>query len=245
MAWSIPAFVAPQLAKNWEFVHVLTEKGMGYIAIGDIHGCYNSLVNLLERIQPSKEDTVVFIGDYIDRGPNTKSVIDYLLEYKEDHACVFLRGNHEEMFLDYLAGDRSGIWESNGGVETLESYWALSSNSKIPQAHIDFIESTQLYLETDEFLFVHAGINPHFSIAENLELFDQDVFLWERSHLRNGSKLWEKTVVCGHTPQAQTLFKENLICIDTGCVFSHIPHLGNMTAIRLPERQVTSVAYSG
>lgn len=219
---------------------------MGYIAIGDIHGCHQSLAKLLEAVKPSKEDVVVFIGDYIDRGPDSKGVLDFLLEYQETQSCIFLRGNHEEMLLDWRDGDRSGIWQSNGGMETLESYWQLgSTKAEIPKAHIAFIEKTRIYYDTPDYLFVHAGINPHFSVSENLEMFNEDVFLWERSHLRNGSKLWEKTVVCGHTPQARVLFKDNLICIDTGCVFSHLPHLGTLTAIRLPEEEIVSVSYVG
>lgn len=213
---------------------------MAFIAIGDIHGCSVTLEALLTELAPTSEDTLIFIGDYIDRGPDSKGVIDLLLAYKQQQSCIFLRGNHEQMLLDALETGNSALWLSNGGKETMESYRRAGLNA-ISDEHLNFIHESLPYYDTEEFLFVHGGIKPRFSVAENLALFDQDVFLWERSHLRTEHNAWEKTVVCGHTPQPHVLFRPHLICIDTGCVFTFIPQFGTMSAIRLPEREVITI----
>ena len=220
---------------------------MGLIAIGDIHGCLVTLENLIKKIAPTDEDELVFIGDYIDRGPDSKGVIAYLMDLATQKRCVFLRGNHEAMMLDYLEDDPSGIWEANGGFETLESYWKdwKPGQPKIPEDHIAFIQQTRLFYETADYFFVHGGLKPRFTIKENLEYFSEDVFLWERTHLKTGSEQWEKTVVCGHTPLAKVLFLPKLISIDTGCVFSYVSHLGVLSAIRLPEQEIISLAFEG
>lgn len=218
---------------------------MGLIAIGDIHGCAETLDVLLEALAPNGEDHLVFVGDYIDRGPNSKAVIDRLLELRETHQCTFLRGNHEALMLGYLDRGEYELWRVNGGIATLSSYLTEERSIRIPRAHIDFIRETQLYLETDEFFFVHAGLKPEESIAANLKQYDEDVFLWERSHLATLELAWEKTVVCGHTPQPEPTDTEQLINIDTGCVYHMHPSLGRLTAVRLPEREYVVVEYVG
>ncbi len=226
---------------------------MGLIAIGDIHGCAATLEALLERLAPSAEDHVVFVGDYIDRGPASRQVIDRLLRLREEVRCTFLRGNHEAFMLAYLdaGGQRlSRLWRTNGGAATLRSYLnGREANSqehvRIPKAHVAFVRATQLYLDTPGFLFVHAGLKPQLSIAENLRRCGEDVLLWERSHLEAPAPAWEKPVVCGHTPQPEPVNRERLIGIDTGCVYHQRPGLGRLTAVRLPERDFVHVDYVG
>jgi serine/threonine protein phosphatase 1 len=213
---------------------------MGLIAIGDIHGCHTALESLLDELSPHPSDQLVFVGDYIDRGPASKEVIDRLLELRERYDCIFLRGNHEAMMLDYLNGQNFSLWQMNGGVETLESY-AADGSTNIPEEHREFLADTRIYHETEEFFFVHGGLKPNISIAENKDRHGEDVFLWERGHLEARMLAWEKTVVCGHTPQPQPIDRPKLICIDTGCVFAPRFGQGSLTAVRLPERKWISV----
>ncbi len=217
---------------------------MGLIAIGDIHGCARTLDALLERLALMPDDHLVFVGDYVDRGPDTKGVIERLIALKKSHRCTFLRGNHEALMLGYLDRDEYDLWRVNGGLATLSSYLE-DGHLYIPPAHIDFIRATELYLDTPDFFFVHAGLKPDLTIAENLERFGEEVFLWERSHLKARELAWEKPVVCGHTPREEPLNEPLLLCIDTGCVYYMYPGLGRLTAVRLPERTFVSVEYRG
>lgn len=218
---------------------------MGLIAIGDIHGCARSLDSLLDQLDVQPDDHLVFIGDYIDRGPDSKGVVDRLLALQESVQCTFLRGNHEDLFLGYLDRDEYDIWAINGGIQTLESYRDETGAISIPETHIAFMRDTEIWLETDEFVFVHAGMRPNLTVAENLEEADPQVFMWERSHLKAATLPWEKTVVCGHTPVSEPVDRGNLINIDTGCVFYANPSLGMLTAVRLPERVYVATPFSG
>lgn len=218
---------------------------MSLIAIGDIHGCARTLEALLERLAPAKDDHLVFVGDYIDRGPDSRSVVDRLLDLREEHQCTFLRGNHEALMLDYVDRGAYELWQMNGGVDTLKSYAIEHQKIEIPKDHIDFIRDTELYYDTPDFFFVHAGLRPELTIEENLEKGDEEVFLWERGHFDARDLAWEKPVVCGHTPQSRPIDREKLIAIDTGCVYYMHPRLGRLTAVRLPEREFITIDYEG
>ena len=218
---------------------------MGLIAIGDIHGCLKTLEVLLEQLAPTDGDHLVFVGDYVDRGPDSKGVIDYLLKLRQSVRCTFLRGNHEALFLGYLDEAAYDIWAINGGIATLNSYMQSGEEVEIPESHIAFLRETIFYYETEEFFFVHAGLKPDLTIAQNIEVGSEDVFLWERSHLKVVDLPWEKTVVCGHTPQPEPTDREKLINIDTGCVFYTHPRMGFLTAVHLPAREYVSIPYRG
>jgi len=219
---------------------------MGLIAIGDIHGCAATLEALLDRLAPTADDHLLFVGDYIDRGPNSKRVIDQLLALREEVPCTFLRGNHEAMMIEYLDAGAFNLWQMNGGVSTLQSYADNGSGEfVIPDAHADFVRNTKLYHETDDFFFVHAGLKAHLSVQENVERDDEQIFLWERGHLEASSFAWEKTVVCGHTPQPEPINREHLLNIDTGCVYHTRPGMGRLTAVYLPEREFVFADFVG
>lgn len=218
---------------------------MNLIAIGDIHGCAHTLDLLIERLAPTSDDHLIFIGDYIDRGPDSKGVIDRLLKLRETYHCTFLRGNHEAFLLDFLEDRDFQLWGMNGGVSTLQSYTNGSREPHIPESHLAFIRETKLYYDAPDFFFVHAGLRPELTIAENLRHCDEQVFLWERDHLEAEELAWEKPVVCGHTPKPEPLNRDKLIDIDTGCVYYMHPRMGHLTAIRLPEREFVSVEYAG
>lgn len=217
---------------------------MGLIAIGDIHGCCKTLDALLEKLAPGKGDELVFVGDYVDRGPCARAVIDRLMKLRNEVKCVFLRGNHEQLMLAYVDYGEYDAWAMNGGVMTLNSYLDANRQLAVPMRHIDFLRDTVLYYDTPDFFFVHAGLDPRLTIAENLASFDEDVFLWERSHLKARTLAWEKPVVCGHTPVEEPVDQPLLINIDTGCVYFMHPGRGRLTAVRLPEREFVSVPYA-
>ncbi|ACF13027.1 metallophosphoesterase [Chloroherpeton thalassium ATCC 35110] len=217
------------------------------IAIGDIHGCILSLKALIQKLDLSEKPQLVFLGDYVDRGPNSKGVIDFLIELNDSYPCVFLKGNHEVMMQDYLIGDCIfDNWKYNGGTETLASYQE-NGHLSIPSSHLKFLAQCRYTYETDDYVFVHGGLKPEFSIRENLENGSNESMVWERTHLSKEAistehPNWEKTVICGHTPQHSPLLLKRLICIDTGCVYySTRPGFGRLTAIELPSRKITQV----
>lgn len=197
-------------------------------AIGDIHGCLVPLRRLMEKIRLSEADELVFIGDYIDRGPDSKGVIDYLLTLRGRY--TFLMGNHERMFLDFLQGKDRFLFLYNGGTETLESYGGVG---KIPASHLDFLNCLLLYYETDEHLFVHGGIRPGIPIQEQ----DSKDLLWIREEFYAYPGRYPKTVVFGHTPMREVLMESDRIGIDTACVYGN-----KLTCLILPSRQVIQVS---
>jgi len=212
--------------------------GEKYIAIGDIHGCARSLRALLQKIRPHRDRTHVFVGDYIDRGPDSKGVVEIVMDFARDHDCVFLRGNHEKMLLDAIQSDKHTFWMINGGLETLESY-GVDTPAEIPEEHRRFFADTRLWYDTPEYLFIHAGLDPGRTIREQLSSPDAEhAALWERSHV-NGPVEWEKPVIFGHTPVPEPLIEERKMAIDTGCVFPGHGY-GTLSALLLPEKSVIS-----
>ncbi|WP_069131373.1 metallophosphoesterase family protein [Rhodohalobacter halophilus] len=205
------------------------------IAIGDIHGCVESLKALWKKLESYPDAKIIFIGDYIDRGPDSKGVVDFLLHVKNDRDCVFLRGNHEQMLLDSFKSKKDYNWIMNGGSSTLDSY-GVNDAVDIPEAHLDFYRQTELYYDTEEYFFVHAGVPSHQPIRETLKTDEfNDFFLWGREHVDSFETPWEKTVVFGHTPRPYPIQKKKMIGIDTGCVYEKLGY-GKLTAVLLPER---------
>jgi serine/threonine protein phosphatase 1 len=207
------------------------------VAIGDVHGCVKTLKALWEKLEPYEDYIHLFVGDYIDRRPDSKGVIDFLLDVRQKRKTIFLRGNHELMLLNALQSGSTQNWMMNGGRSTLESYGEDVSVTDIPDSHITFFKKTRLYFETEKYFFVHAGIPPTLSIKESKEdESTHDCFYWGREHLNAFEPPWEKTVVFGHTPQPFPIQKNKMIGIDTGCVYNR-PGLGKLTAVRLPDNK--------
>lgn len=198
--------------------------------IGDIHGCLDPLRRLMTQLCLSETDEVIFLGDYIDRGPDSRGVIDYLLTLRGRY--TFLMGNHERMFLDFLQGNDRTLFLYNGGTATLESYGGLS---RIPAAHLAFMDRLRLYYETPDFFFVHAGIRPETPLHEQ----DERDLLWIREEFYGYSGRFPKTVVFGHTPMREVLMDEDRIGIDTACVYGN-----KLTCLILPSRDVVQVSNS-
>ena len=197
---------------------------MTYV-FGDIHGCLSSFNALLEFVSPGKDDLVVTLGDYTDRGPASKGVLDRLIELQNEIKLVALRGNHEMMMEEAREGPpASSFWLLNGGIETLASYESRKL-SDVPKAHWEFFENLKSFHVIDRFLLTHATL-PFDKAPEDC---DEDELYWLRYHKLRPRKDG-KFLVCGHTPQEDSLpvVKNGNICIDTGCV-----HGGYLTSLTL------------
>lgn len=228
-------------------IHKVEHDVIGRVfAIGDIHGCPRELEALLnhftKRASLLDDDIVIFIGDYVDRGPDSCGVIELLLSFQEEHEqVVFLKGNHEDMFLGYLdlGGANEYDYLYNGGVACLESYGASPEApleeilEHIPESHIDFLLGLKDWALLDDFIFAHAGVNP----LKTLDEQTQEDLLWIRDEFITNVHAFEKTVVFGHTPYEHPLFHlPYKIGIDTGLVFGN-----RLTAVELTEGKVYSV----
>jgi len=193
---------------------------MRTLAIGDIHGCRRALATLLDSVKPKKDDQLVFLGDYVDRGPDTPGVINTLLKLQSRCKTVFLRGNHELMMLE--ARDsflKSEIWQNCCGMETVTSYGAERRTdwpSSVPDAHWSFLEQTIRALETRKQIFVHACLDPDLEVKEQPDW----ILFWEYFERIRPHKSGKK-IICGHTPQTKGSLGDvgYAICIDTGCVY--------------------------
>jgi serine/threonine protein phosphatase 1 len=186
------------------------------IAIGDIHGCASALRGLLAEIQPTSGDTLVTLGDYVDRGPDSRGVLDALIELKHHCRLVPLLGNHEQMLFSARASQMMcKHWLRFGGEATLRSFGPLGLKALTP-AHLTFLESCHMHFETPTHLFVHANYNP----TKPIDQQDEDTALSLSLHESlPGPHVSGKTVIVGHTAQesGEILDLGYLKCLDTNC----------------------------
>ena len=191
------------------------------IGIGDIHGCHNLLVNLVERIirfNPDN-DTLVFLGDYLDRGHRVRNVVHYLRQLKAQHPdnIVLLLGNHEDTAYNamtfkqtqYSWGDPMGEWIRSGGQATIMSYGGLENCKR---ELLPFIEQLELYHEQDNNIFVHGGI----PVGKTLRTSTPFELIWNRELSYQG----DKTLVVGHSIQLFVVVDNGVVCCDTGAFFT-------------------------
>jgi serine/threonine protein phosphatase 1 len=194
---------------------------MRVLAIGDIHGCLQAFDDLLAWVEPTPEDKLVLLGDYVDRGPDSRGVLDRILQLRQRLNLVCLRGNHEQMMVDAYRGGRpeKKMWLSVGGVEALASYGVVPGSGSldtVPREHWDFLENGLVnYHESELFIFVHATVLCGFDMNEQPDY----ALLWDflPDAMRHHSG---KTVICGHTSQRSGVPKvvPGAVCIDT---FAH------------------------
>ena len=212
------------------------------IAIGDIHGCVNTFQKLLDEINIRKSDTVYCIGDYIDRGPDSKGVIDLILDLrKRGFRVSTLRGNHEQMMMESDAKRTDFMdWYINGGDTTLESFGVASFHDFAPE-YKDFFKRTRYYFESGPFIFVHAGLN--FGPEDLFE--DRDAMLWMRNIAIDKKKLGDRIIIHGHTPRPLEEIvnpeRDDVYNLDAGCVYKDRPGHGYLVALNLTEREWLAV----
>jgi diadenosine tetraphosphatase ApaH/serine/threonine PP2A family protein phosphatase len=217
-------------------------------AVGDIHGRADLLAALLHQIEAdaqaaeAKTRTLVFLGDYVDRGPNVRGVIETLLAgLPQGFETHFLKGNHEALLLDFLRDPATlEAWFLNDGDTTMASYgvdtdalyrararpaeWRDAFAAALPDAHLRFFRGLELSVSRGDYLFVHAGIRPGVPLAAQTE----SDLVWIRRPFLDWNEPFEKCVVHGHTPGHELVTRANRICVDTGACFT-----GRLTAVRL------------
>jgi serine/threonine protein phosphatase 1 len=197
------------------------------LVIGDIHGAVSALRRLLARLRPTPDDTLLFLGDYIDRGEDSRSVLDTLMELESQYDCIFLKGNHEDLFITAYdgAGEDWGLWLLNGGLKTLQDFDCVLP----PDRYVEWLRRLRPFHETDTHYFVHAGVQPGMPPSDT----DESDRLWIREPFLSSSWNWGKTIVFGHTVQLRgPLVEANKIGIDTG---AFIQGIGRLTCLVLPE----------
>lgn len=242
----MPLSVSPDLD------HPALPEGQLLYAVGDIHGRLDLMRGLLQLIEEdaharsrTERRTLVFLGDYIDRGPDSRGVVaDLLARPLQGFDTHFIKGNHEAILLDFLADPlRLEHWLINGGKPTMDSYgvdtraladararpetWCQAFAAALPEAHLRFFRTLKLSVTFGDYLFVHAGVKPGIALAAQSE----DDLVWIRRPFLDHTGSFGKVVVHGHTPASLPVIRPNRIGIDTGAVFSD-----RLTALRLEAR---------
>ncbi|MCS6980716.1 MAG: serine/threonine protein phosphatase [Flavobacteriales bacterium] len=222
------------------------------IAIGDVHGCLKTLQALVERhIKPTSEDTLIFVGDLVDRGPDSKGVIDYV-RHLNSQVCrvVTLMGNHEEVMVAAYEAQKTlprrtlfrkpknpllQQWMQLGGRETLQSF-GVSNILEMPEEYVVWMRNMPHYYETEHFIVVHAGFN--FSLDNIFE--DINAMHWIRDFEYDPVKTGGRRVVHGHVPVSLEFIEQSVnnpsfgyVCIDNGCVYRNRVGMGRLIAFDL------------
>ncbi|WAA13377.1 metallophosphoesterase family protein [Fervidibacillus halotolerans] len=233
------------------------------LVISDIHGCFDEFMELLDLVEYTVgKDRLILLGDYVDRGPKSKEVVQYVLELEKKDEVIILKGNHDERFVSLVERENPTVREmffKYGGYETLKSYVPNFSMEHFDEAvdfirqeyrhHIEFLNRTKLYFEDDHFIYVHAGLNPKFKDWKQQPVPD---FYTIRETFLQGTVDTEKRIVFGHT--ATPLIHESgdiwmsgeKIGIDGGCVFGYqlncleIGNEGKLTQYEVPSKQKRS-----
>jgi len=225
-------------------------------AIGDIHGRVDALEGLLAVIRAdmgsgadAAQPLLIFLGDYVDRGPTSREVVDLVIKLQADRAfeVIVLKGNHEEAILRFLQEPDFGpVWADYGGLATLASYgvnpptgrtdlaaWTAASEhlaQAMPKAHLDFYRRLDLMTTVGDYAFVHAGVRPGVALSDQTE---RDL-LWIREDFLSAPGRFEKIIVHGHTPVEEPQLTKHRIGIDTGAYAT-----GVLTAVRLNDQGST------
>lgn len=221
--------------------------------IPDIHGCINTLTTLIEnQIKPNKNDHLIFLGDYIDRGPDSKGVLDYIMKMQQnEYNITALMGNHEDYCLKAYDDDikhKSFLgfrpktkthreWGVYGGIEALDSF-GVDSPKDIPKKYIDWLKALDYYTVVDDFIMVHAGLN----FKEDDPFSDKRAMIWIRDFQVDSAKISNKKIIHGHVPVNLEFIELSLsnsdykfIDLDNGIYINDRPGYGNLVALELTE----------
>jgi len=207
------------------------------IVIGDVHGCYRTMVELIEKkIRISQNDIIYFLGDLIDRGPRVRQTVDYVLEMCEQGKAVAIRGNHEDMLLQSLTDAFAFTnWIYNGCESTLAGF-GVQHPLDIPEKYLNFFQNMPYYVEFNDFVLVHGDLD--FSAEDPFQ--NKHWMVWGRSSVVLPEKIAYRKLVVGHTPtplsKIQKSLKEWKIYLDGGCVYAKHPirsDLGYLCALEL------------
>jgi serine/threonine protein phosphatase 1 len=215
-------------------------------AIGDVHGRLDLVealwpkIDAASRVSSARRRILIFIGDYVDRGTQTRALIDRLLQGFAGFETVFLKGNHDATMLQFLIDPKMGeAWRNFGGLETLRSYgiehgprkdWSQTRSefaAALPPEHLQFFKNLKLHVTVGDYLFVHAGLKPRVPLEEQRELD----LLWIREEFLDSPVNFGRMVIHGHSPTDAPDVRPNRIGIDTGAYATN-----NLTAIILEER---------
>ncbi len=236
-------------------------EGLRLYAVGDVHGRLDALELLVSAILDEPADgsqpVLIMLGDYVDRGPASRQVIDRLIALQGEASIEtrFIRGNHEETMLSFLSEPSLGpSWCSFGGVETLQSYgvvaplvadpteaWESARQAfaaAIPASHVRFLQALEPAVEYGDYFFTHAGVRP----GIELDAQDPHDLMWIRDEFLRGSATFSKAIVHGHTPEADAFVSDRRIGVDTGAYAT-----GRLSAIVLEglERRLIQAQVSG
>jgi serine/threonine protein phosphatase 1 len=208
-------------------------------AVGDIHGSLDKLENLVGKCEADARGapmSFVFVGDYIDRGPDTRGVIEFLMALREKTLVVTLMGNHEALALEAIDDTFAvGNWLLQGGDKTLASY-GVASVRELPRKHVEWLRSLRLFYDDGRRLFVHAGVNPE----KALDAQDDPDLLWIREPFLSDARDYGRLIVHGHTPQRSGTpdLRGNRLNLDTAAVFGR-----PLTAAVFTEEETMPVAF--
>lgn len=193
-------------------------------AIGDIHGCHKALLQTLKQCSDyayRQSHRLVFIGDYIDRGPDSRSVIEAIrdLEQHDPDSVICLMGNHEEMLLDAIDTGDPSHWLGNGGAATLASY-GVRNPQELPASDVAWMRSLRLSFDDGKRFFAHAGVDPDLPLDRQ----PKEALLWIRERFHRSKADYGRLIVHGHTPldHARPEIRPNRVNIDTACVYGGV-----------------------
>ncbi|MGO8753233.1 MAG: metallophosphoesterase family protein [Thermoguttaceae bacterium] len=209
------------------------------IAIGDIHGCSAAFAAILAAIDIQPDDTLITLGDYVDRGIDSKGVLDQLIELESRCHLIPLMGNHEEMMLGARGGKSDfNFWMACGGIATLDSYGSTGQLRLIRRDHFAFLERLRPYHETETHFFVHANYAPNLPLDKQ----SSEMLFWRPLTIPPGPHFSGKVAIVGHTPQKTRAIWDlgYAKCIDTGC-----GHGGLLTALDIGSGQIWQVDEEG
>ncbi|MFG6149733.1 metallophosphoesterase family protein [Halobacillus sp. B23F22_1] len=202
---------------------------MRYLVISDIHGEMEKFERVLDKASYCPEsDQLILLGDYVDRGPQSREVVKKVKSLVENDGAIALKGNHDDLFIRAKDEKKALVqWEMNGASSTFDSY---NRNAEAVREDQEWMSKhLWLYYETDKYIFVHAGLKPN----TPLEKQDEFTMLWTRHTEQIGLG---KTVIHGHTPVRDIAYYEDQIDIDTGAVYG-----GKLTILELPTHEVYTV----